>query len=67
MKKIRVTFIKVPKIQMKNQLTELAEQIIQYEGPEITIKVPDNYAILTVTEFLPDVIIKDAQQLTIKN
>jgi len=67
MKKIRITFIKVPKIIQKNAVTELAEQVIQYEGSEISLPVPDGYAILTVTEYLPDLIMKQPPILTTKN
>lgn len=55
MKKIKVVYIKIPKIQVKNDITRLAEQTIFYEGDEITFNIPDGYQILTVTEVLPDV------------
>jgi len=60
MKKFKVTFIKVQKvITGQNTPVVLAEQIIYSESDKITIPVPMDYSIMSVTEFLPEITLKN--------
>lgn len=54
MKKVRVTYIKVQKIQTNHDIVQLAEQNIFYEGDKVEFNIPSGYSIMSVTEVLPD-------------
>ena len=54
LKKLRITYIKVNKIQSQNQITQLMEQNIITTKQEFTIPVFPGWQVLRITELLPD-------------
>lgn len=55
MQKIKVIFIKVTRvIGMKTQIPELIEQNFFTDKENFELPVPDGYAILSITRYLPD-------------
>lgn len=66
MKKYKVVFIKVVRVLgPEQQIVHLAEQVFQSESDKMRIITPDGYGILSVTEYLPDVIIEKDEKETI--
>lgn len=65
MKRYKVTFIKVTKVigTGQSQLLYLAEQTYLSDTDKFKIDCPEGYQVASVTEYLPDHIIKSDKKL----
>jgi hypothetical protein len=59
MKKFEVIFMKIKTVKMlQNEPTQLLKQTIVTDNPDVLIKQPQGYALLSVCEILPEEIQK---------
>jgi hypothetical protein len=66
--KIEAMFMKTVKVlRPVSQIMSFAKQIIYSETNQVNIPVPEGFTLVQITEFLPDLTIKDDEKKILKN